>query len=174
MDPAELVRTVLGQLAAPKYGGAGGTCYECPFASVPLSSDGRVELWESISHDPTEAYFRCSLPGRDHAAVVWGEYAPCTEREWAAAGLAALPGDDGGLLAYVKSNTAKPRPGSRTLVVLAGEWAEPELLEAGPDEAVCGATVGRDGSLACLLVPHGVEVRHRNGVVRWNYDGREV
>lgn len=63
-------------------GGFGGTCYECPFGSEPLAKDGTVAEWRDISNDPTEAYFCCSLPGRDNEAVVWGENAPCTEQEW--------------------------------------------------------------------------------------------
>lgn len=63
-------------------GGVNGTCYECPFASEPLERDGKVARWEDISNDPTEAYFRCSLPGRNNTEVYWGEYAPCTATEW--------------------------------------------------------------------------------------------
>jgi len=71
------------RLVSSSYdGGVNGTCYECPYASPPLEKDGSVADWRDISNDPTEAYFRCSLPGRDNAAVVWGEYAPCTEAEW--------------------------------------------------------------------------------------------
>lgn len=63
-------------------GGYNGSCYECPFASVPLRWDGSEAAWSEIDNDPTEAYYRCSLPGRDNASVVWGEYAPCTSEEW--------------------------------------------------------------------------------------------
>lgn len=70
-------------------GGVNGTCYECPFATPPLERNGREAPWHTISNDPTEAYFRCSLPGRT-SEVVWGEYAPCTEVEWANAALNGL------------------------------------------------------------------------------------
>lgn len=65
-------------------GGVHGTCYECPFASPPLRADGSEARWEEVSNDPTEAYFRCSLPTRRdrEKKVEWGEYAPCTDREW--------------------------------------------------------------------------------------------
>lgn len=65
-------------------GGHGGTCYECPFASPPLTRTGRVAPWDEISNDPTEAYFRCSLPTRAERdeQIEWGEYAPCTADEW--------------------------------------------------------------------------------------------
>lgn len=89
-----VARVVLEHLASPRliYGGVGGTCYECPFATVPLDSAGRVARWEDVANDPTEAYFRCGLPGRDHEAAVWGEDAPCSEKEWATAALDALAG----------------------------------------------------------------------------------
>lgn len=83
-SPLEQVQlSLLRRLAVPTYdGGVNGTCYECPFASPPLERDGREANWRDIRNDPTEAYFRCSLPGRDNDAVVWGEYAPCTPEEW--------------------------------------------------------------------------------------------
>lgn len=63
------------------HGGVNGTCYECPYASKPLERSGREAIWDEIRHDPTEAWFRCSLPGRSDE-VEWGEYAPCTQTEW--------------------------------------------------------------------------------------------
>lgn len=62
-------------------GGVNGTCYMCPYASPPLRKDGSVAPPEEISNDPTEAYFRCSLPGRNDA-LEWGEYAVCSIEEW--------------------------------------------------------------------------------------------
>ena len=89
MSDKELIEIVLTRLGQMTYeGGVNGTCDGCPFATVPLDASGRVD--HNVWNDPTEAYFRCSLPGRDHEAVVWGEYAPCTEEEWAAAALEAL------------------------------------------------------------------------------------
>jgi hypothetical protein len=72
-------------------GGPNGTCYECPYASPPLERDGREALWREISNDPTEAYYRCSLPLRvPEKEVEWGEYAPCTEKEWERAHMGML------------------------------------------------------------------------------------
>lgn len=77
------VRQLLAKVGDHTYeGGVHGTCYECPFASPPLDNLGNVADWDDISNDPTEAYFRCSLPGRDNDAVEWGEYSPCEEFEW--------------------------------------------------------------------------------------------
>jgi len=60
--------------------------------------------WRHSSNDPTEAYFRCSLPTRaDADRLAWGEYAPCETGEWTAwldAEITALAGrllPDGGL-----------------------------------------------------------------------------
>jgi hypothetical protein len=93
----ERLRVLLSRLGQHDDGygpGVGGTCYECPFASKPLDRDGRIADWREIYNDPTEAYFRCHMPGRTDA-VVWGEYAPCTVKEWAALALATLqPVDD--------------------------------------------------------------------------------
>jgi hypothetical protein len=84
-----MVRLALERLGNHDYsGGVNGTCYECPFATVPLDAAGRPD--PDVWNDPTEAYFRCSLPGRDNEAVVWGEYAPCTEGEWRKVALEAL------------------------------------------------------------------------------------
>lgn len=88
-----LVRVVLARIGSHSYeGGVNGSCLDCPFATPPLDQAGRSANWCDISNDPTEAYFRCGLPGRDHEEIIWGEYAPCTEREWAAAALEALDG----------------------------------------------------------------------------------
>ena len=57
-----------------------GSCYECPYASPPLRRDGSVADWDEVWNDPTEAYFRCNMPGRS-SDVVWGEDAPCTSRD---------------------------------------------------------------------------------------------
>lgn len=85
-----MVQLVLARLGISEYaGGVNGTCYECPFATEPLRRTGELAPWGEVSNDPTEAYFRCSLPGRDAEAVVWGEYAPCTEDEWRRVGLEA-------------------------------------------------------------------------------------
>lgn len=81
-----LVLTVLRRFTDSYGPGVGGTCYQCPFASEPLEKDGQVAAWNTISNDPTETYFRCFLPGR-MPDVEWGEYAPCTEKEWAQAAL---------------------------------------------------------------------------------------
>jgi hypothetical protein len=91
----QLVVVVLKRLCAEgSYeGGLNGTCYECPFASEPLERDGRVARWQDIANDPTEAYFRCHLPGRPDD-VVWGEYAPCSVEEWTKAALDAVPMGD--------------------------------------------------------------------------------
>lgn len=91
----ELVTVVLKRLAEGHSYDAGvnGTCYECPFASVPLERSGREAVWSEISNDPTEAYFRCYLPGRDAPNPAWGEYAPCDVRDWTGAALAAHLGD---------------------------------------------------------------------------------
>jgi hypothetical protein len=62
-------------------GGVNGTCYLCPYASPPLRRDGSAAPSEEVSNDPTEAYFRCSLPGRNNA-IEWGEYAVCSLEEW--------------------------------------------------------------------------------------------
>jgi len=87
----QTIPILVSRLGVHSYeGGVNGTCYQCPFASAPLDRSGRVAAWGEISNDPTEAYFRCSLPGRDNVAVEWGEYAPCTEAEWSAAVLAAV------------------------------------------------------------------------------------
>lgn len=91
---AALVRVVLERFAEcadfDSYrAGVGGTCYECPFASEPLDVFGEPAAWADIWSDPTEAYFRCHLPGRP-PDVTWGEYAPCTRAEWTAAALAEL------------------------------------------------------------------------------------
>lgn len=84
-DARERLPYMVDRLTNHSYdGGLHGTCYECPFASVPLRSDGSVADWHEIDNDPTEAYFRCSLPGRDEQKVEWGEYAPCDEHEWVA------------------------------------------------------------------------------------------
>lgn len=84
-----LIRVVLEQLAHPSYPGVNGTCYQCPFATEPLEASGATAPWENVMNDPTEAYFRCYLPGRD-PKVEWGEHAPCTEQEWSIAALGAL------------------------------------------------------------------------------------
>ena len=92
MKELELVRIVLHRLNDTSYsyseGGVGGTCYQCPFATEPLDMLGNIahDVW----NDPTEAYFKCSLPGRNNEEVFWGEYAPCIESEWADAALEAL------------------------------------------------------------------------------------
>lgn len=87
------LQTILEHLGPTyHYAGVGGTCYECPFASVPLQQSGHAAEWDSISNDPTEAWFRCSLPGRDPDVVAWGEDAPCTQEEWVDAALAYLAG----------------------------------------------------------------------------------
>lgn len=89
----DLTREVLVRLRDRPYNGhPDGICYECPFASAPLDSAGRVESWDRISNDPTEAYFRCFLPSRDSSVVAWGEYAPCEEKDWYSAGLLGLLG----------------------------------------------------------------------------------
>lgn len=71
-------------------GGYNGTCYQCPFATEPLDRHGTKAIWSEISNDPTEAYFRCTLPGRPDT-VAWGEYALCSEKEWVAVILSMLP-----------------------------------------------------------------------------------
>lgn len=88
---AELITVVLMRLMkeAEYTGGVGGTCYECPFATAPLRYDGSEASYAEYCNDPTEAYFRCRLPGRDSNKVAWGEYAPCTRQEWLQAALAA-------------------------------------------------------------------------------------
>lgn len=81
-----MLRRVNGGRSAYWYhgGGPGGTCYECPFASVPLDRGGGVahDVW----NDPTEAYFTCSLETRKNPTAAtkpeWGEYAPCEHDEW--------------------------------------------------------------------------------------------
>lgn len=76
---------VIQRLSSQDYAaGLHGTCYECPFASDPLGRDGLIAEWREVSNDPTEAYFRCSLPTRDadRSRVAWGEHAPCTILEW--------------------------------------------------------------------------------------------
>jgi len=79
----DTIRAIASRVGAHNYeGGVNGTCYECPFASEPLDISGRVARWDDISNDPTEAFFRCSLPGRDNETVVWGEHSPCSEQEW--------------------------------------------------------------------------------------------
>lgn len=86
----DLVRTVLQRIGLNDYsysGGVNGTCYDCPFASEPLDAQGEID--PHVWNDPTEAYFRCSLPGRDPKPT-WGEYAPCDVKEWAQAALEAL------------------------------------------------------------------------------------
>jgi hypothetical protein len=85
-DPADQLRWGISRLASHTYdGGLHGTCYECPFASPPLRVDGSEAEWSEVHNDPTEAYFRCSLPTRaEGERVEWGEYAPCTETEWVA------------------------------------------------------------------------------------------
>lgn len=87
---------VLEQLASENGydGGPDSTCYRCPFATEPLDRDGRVADWADIYNDPTEAYFRCGLPGRDNEEVFWGEYSPCTVREWTSAALVDLKARD--------------------------------------------------------------------------------
>lgn len=65
-------------------GGHNGSCYRCPWASLPLDAAGREVPFEEVANDPTEAYFRCSLPGRDPGRPEWGEYAPCSAAEWTA------------------------------------------------------------------------------------------
>ena len=78
----DLISVLLDRIGNHTYeGGVNGTCYQCPFASVPLQPNGREANWEEISNDPTEAYYRCYLPGRPND-VEWGEYAPCDEKEW--------------------------------------------------------------------------------------------
>lgn len=80
-DQVQLLRRLV---AMDRFeGGYGGSCYQCPFASQPLGMDGSVADWDEVWNDPTEAYFRCSLPLRPAAGqVAWGEYAPCTPEEW--------------------------------------------------------------------------------------------
>lgn len=85
-----LIRVVLEQLANPSYPGVNGTCYQCPFATEPLEASGAIAPWNTIANDPTEAYFRCLLPGRDPTKVAWGEHAPCSEQEWSNAALGVL------------------------------------------------------------------------------------
>lgn len=83
MNQVETLRVILNRLGDHSYSaGVNGTCFDCPFATAPLRSDGTVAEWPEVSNDPTEAYFRCSLPGRNPQEVVWGEYAPCAEAEW--------------------------------------------------------------------------------------------
>lgn len=86
MDQPEEAWNPLVRIFQHTYeGGVNGTCYECPYASKPLEKSGREAEWRDIANDPTEAYFRCSLPGRNNEEVAWGEYAPCTVPEWLAA-----------------------------------------------------------------------------------------
>lgn len=74
---------MLNKLIYPDYtSGVDASCYQCPFASEPLNRDGSTADWREISNDPTEAYFRCSLPSRDNVKVAWGEHSPCSPREW--------------------------------------------------------------------------------------------
>lgn len=64
-------------------GGYNGSCFECPFADGPYDSADGMQQHDYIHNcDHTEAYFRCTLPGRDNEAFVWGEDAPCTADEW--------------------------------------------------------------------------------------------
>lgn len=63
--------------------GPNGSCYGCPFATPPLDSAGNIAPPEDWENDPTEAWFRCSLPTRpDKGQVEWGEDAPCTPEQW--------------------------------------------------------------------------------------------
>jgi hypothetical protein len=90
-DPSSAtVSWMLNRLTDASYeGGYNGTCYECPFASPPLIY-GRAATWAEVGNDPTEAVFKCSLPGRD-GKVEWGEYAPCTAEEWTSAIVESVP-----------------------------------------------------------------------------------
>lgn len=74
-------------------GGLGGSCYGCLFASDPQRSDGSNAEYYEYANDPSEAWFTCSLPTRDPAAPKpeWGEYSPCSPREWTAHLLTVIP-----------------------------------------------------------------------------------
>jgi hypothetical protein len=87
-NPFKMLHVILGRLGKHDYdGGVSGTCYQCPFSDGPLDANGNVARWDDVAHDPTEAYFRCNLPGRDPEEIAWGEYAPCDESEWRSVGI---------------------------------------------------------------------------------------
>jgi hypothetical protein len=86
MPVQDVLKWATRRLVSHDYGGGlHGTCYQCPFASAPLDSFGDAVPFGQVANDPTEAYFRCSLPTREESKrLSWGEYAPCTDDEWLA------------------------------------------------------------------------------------------
>lgn len=60
-------------------GGPDNSCEECPFKEgVQCDEHGNEIPYSDIANDPSESYYKCSVLKK----VVWGEYAPCTEKDW--------------------------------------------------------------------------------------------